>query len=502
MSINIGKMFANRAFLTPNLEACVGDGYRYNYEKVNQRINRFASYLTANGLVEGDRIAVLCKNNEQVTTAMFAAAKVGIITVLLNYRLQTPELMYILSDCGASLLLYDSEFGQTADSIRDSSAVKLFVGVGCHGNETEFEAVLGSMSEDEPAIKGSGNDPAVLMYTSGTTGKPKGVILTHNNLFWASIGLAHTVDWAHKYRYLSVAPLFHIGGLAPIFANIHVGCTTVFMPDFDPVKAWQTIEQEKINFAMTVPVMLQFMQLVPDIDKMDLSSLKHLICGGSAVPQSLIADYREKGIDVHQVYGATEYSGAISFWSPDMGFEKSNSMGKMVFHGDVRILDPNNGKEMLTGEVGEICILGPQVFKGYWDNEKATNNALINGYYRSGDLGLKDDQGFLYVVDRLKDMIISGGENIYPAEIESVIRTKLNVADVAVVGKPDAKWGEVPIAFIVKGEGSELEESKVIDVCRDNLAKYKCVKQVVFVNEIPKNTLGKVLKRSLREKIN
>lgn len=502
MNINIGKMFANRAFLTPNLEACIGEEYRYDYKEMNQRINRFAAFLCASGIHQGDRVAILAKNNEQVLTALFATAKIGAITLVLNYRLQGPELAYILSDSQAKLLVYGAEFTKVVKSLKDQIPVKTFICIGKTDSDREFESALQNRDDAEPEILGKNDDPAVLMYTSGTTGKPKGVTLTHGNLFWAATGLANTLDWAHKYRYLSVAPLFHIGGLAPIFANIHVGCTMVFMPDFDPGKAWQIIVEEKINFAMTVPVMLQYMKMIPGIENMDLSCLKHFICGGSAVPQPLIAAYRNLGIDVHQVYGATEYSGAISFWSPEMGFEKSHSMGKPVFHGDIKIIAPETGQELGPDEVGEICILGPQVFKGYWENQAATDDALVQGHYRSGDLGKKDAQGFVYVVDRLKDMIISGSENIYPAELESVIASHPDIADVAVVGRPDEKWGEIPIAFVVKKPATTVTEEEIIQVCRKNLAGFKCVKAVFFIDQVPRNTLGKVLKRSLRDQNN
>ncbi len=499
MKLNIGNMFANRAFLTPDLEACVGEGYRYSYRQMNQRINRFAGYLLKSGITPGDRIAILAKNDEQVLTTLFGAAKIGAITVVLNFRLQGPELAYILNNSQSKTLVYQAEFTEIVQNLKKEVPIEDYLCIESSGEDTNFESALQGMDDLEPVICGHSDDPAVLMYTSGTTGKPKGATLTHNNLFWAATGLVHTLDWAYKYRYLSVAPLFHIGGLAPIFANVHVGCTMVFMPDFDPKKAWQLIVDEKINFAMTVPIMLQYMQMIPDVDKMDLSCLRHFICGGSAVPQVLIASYRKMGINVHQVYGATEYSGAISFWSPHMGVEKVHSMGKPVFHGNIKIVAPESGKEVEPDKVGEICILGPQVFKGYWENQAASRDALVNGYYRSGDLGKKDAQGFVYVVDRLKDMIISGGENIYPAELESVIANHPDIADVAVVGKPHKKWGEIPAAFVVKKPGTNITEQDIVQLCRQNLAGFKCVKEIYFIDEVPRNTLGKVLKRSLKE---
>lgn len=499
MNINIGAMFANRSFLTPDLEACIGTGYRYTYLQMNQRINRFASFLMNSGITAGDRIAILAKNDEQVLTSLFGAAKLGVITVVLNFRLTAPELAYILNDSKCGMLIYGDDFSDTVSSLKSNTPVTEFIAIGSDSPDKEFESVLRDMSNVEPVPVGQGDDPVVLMYTSGTTGKPKGATLTHTNCFWAAIGLVHTLDWAYKYRYLSVAPLFHIGGLAPIFANIHVGCSMVFMPDFDPAKAWEIIEKEKINFAMTVPVMLQYMAMIPGIEDRDLSGLKFLICGGAPVPLSLIEAYEQKTIDVYQVYGATEYSGAITFWTKDMGMEKASSMGKPVFHGDIKITDPISGNELAQEQVGEICIIGPQVFKGYWENKTASDQVLVNGYYRSGDLGKKDKDGFVFVVDRLKDMIISGGENIYPAEIESVIINHPDVADVAVVGKAHDQWGEIPVAFVVPTPNAGITDRDIVQICRDNLAGFKCVKEIHFIDEIPRNTLGKVLKRSLRD---
>lgn len=502
MEINVGKMLANRAYLNPALEAFSGADYRFNFREANERANRFGAFLKKSGLAPGERIAVLCKNNEHATTALFGAAKNGIITLMLNWRLQVPELSYILQDSGAALLLYDREFTPVAEALKGQTAVKYFLSAEPGSKDNDFEKALAGASPAEPAYAGFGSDPAVLMYTSGTTGRPKGVMLTHDNLFWASIGLTHTIDWSYKYRFLSVAPLFHIGGLAPIFGNVHSGCTTFFVPAFDPVKIWDVIVDEKINFMMSVPAMLQFMLFAPDIAKKDLSALKHVVCGGSAVPRSLIATYDQMGIKVEQVYGITEYSGAVTFWIPDMGMDKSNSAGKSVFHGYVKILRPGSDEEMPTNEVGEICCFGPQVFKGYWNNPEATAAVAGKGYYRSGDMGKIDADGFLCVVDRLKDMIISGSENIYPAELEQVLMNCPGVAEVAVVGKPDAKWGEIPVAFVVKKPDATVTAEEIIAHCKKNLASFKCVKEVKFIGAIPKNSLGKVLKKELRSQFN
>ena len=500
MGINIGKMMANRAYLSPDLEAFVGSDYRYTYKEANERINQFVHYLKEQSFFPGDRLAILCRNNEHIVSAMFAAAKADGITVPLNWRLQAAELTYIINNCGASVLLYDAEFAEVVNKMRpDIKVRKYIVAAGESDIDISFKAAMKDRPINEPQPTSCDDDTTIIMYTSGTTGKPKGAMLTHNNMLFVTDGHSCSIRWNSRYRFLSIAPLFHIGGLAPMLTNVVYGCTTVFLSEFNPVNAWKAVEEHKINFMMTVPLMLIFMMNVPDIDKMDLSSLDHIVCGGSMVPGSLIRAYKDMNIDVENVYGITEYAGAVTFWTHDMGMEKHESVGKMVYHGDVKIINPENGKPLPPGDIGEICIKGPQVFKGYWDNPEATAQAIIDNWYHSGDMGKVDEDGFIYVVDRLKDMIVSGGENIYPAEIEGVIAQHPGVAEVAVVGMADEKWGEVPRAFVAKRPGEELTEEDIYTICRENLAKFKMVKDVVFLDYLPRNGVAKVMKSELKK---
>lgn len=501
--INIGHMMTNRAYLSPDLEAFAGEGYRYTYGEANARVNQFAAYLKEQNIVKGDRLAILCKNNQYFATALFAAAKVGAVAVPLNWRLQVQELIYIMNNCSPSIIIYDADFSEAIGQLRPSVPASVFIRAGGSGADMGFEEILsaGPANEPEPAKTG-GEDTAIIMYTSGTTGKPKGAMLTHNNFLAASIGLSHTIDWRYRDRFLAVAPFFHIGGLAPLVTNVHKGCTVLFMPNFDPVSAWRVIVEEKINNLMSVPLMLLAMLKVPGIEKTDLSCLRTIICGGSPVPEKIIRIYLQMGIKVEQVYGITEYSGAVTFWTHDMPLEKCNSMGKPVFHGNIKIMEPHTGQELPAGEIGEILCGGPQVFKGYWNNPEATAKAIAGGWYHSGDLGKIDEAGFIYVIDRLKDMIISGGENIYSAELENVISTHPSVAEVAVVGIPDSKWGEIPRAYIVKKPGAEISEKDIVGICKENLASFKCVKEVQFTNALPRNAVGKILKNVLKQQSN
>lgn len=502
MNINIGDMIRNRAYLSPDVEAFVGEGYRYTFREANLKVNQLAHYFKDLPIYPGDRIAILCKNNYQFLIAMLAAAKVGAITVPLNWRLHPAELIYILNDCGAVLLLYDEVFSEAVEQIRTQTRVRYLVrSGGTTDTDIEFNQALTSQPTGEPGQISGGDDVAVIMYTSGTTGKPKGAMLTHKNLFFVTAGHCHTINWKYKDRFLSIAPLFHIGGLAPMITNIHCGTTCVFMPDFDPFKAWETIVNERITHMMTVPVMLMAMLKVPGIAEMDLSALEHIVCGGSIVPEFIFTEYKKYDVEVENVLGVTEYAGALTFWTHDMGWDKRTSVGKAVFHGDIKVVDPETRRELAPGEVGEIAVTGPQLFKGYWNNPEATQKAMADGWYYSGDLGIKDEDGYIYVVDRLKDMIISGSENIYPAEIEAAISRFPGIAEVGVVGKPDQKWGEIPVAFVVIAPGAEVTEEDIIKICTDNLARYKCVKEVIFTGPLPRNGVGKLLKGQLRDQL-
>lgn len=498
MKFNVGRMMGYRAYLSPDREGLVGDGYRYSFGQANARVNQLADYLKEKDLRRGDRVAILCKNNEHVGTTLFAAAKIGAVAVLLNWRLQVPELEYILHDCTPSFLVYDAEFSDAIRELRPKIPVQNYIRKGSDGTDIELEETLRGRPVKEPEFSAGGDDPAIIMYTSGTTGKPKGAVLTHDNLFWSSTAISHTIEWNYDHRFLSIAPLFHIGGLAPLITNVHKGNTTIFMPNFDPVAVWNTVAAERITTMMSVPLMLQAMLMVAKARSVDASSLKTITCGASSVPEALIRAYLDMGVKVQQVYGITEYSGAVTFWTHDMPLDKSNSQGKPVFHGELTIVDPQSGTPLPAGEVGEILCKGPMVFKEYWGNPEATRAAFADGWYRSGDLGRVDDEGFFYVVDRLKDMIISGGENIYPAELEAVICTCPGVAETAVVGIPDSRWGEIPVAYVVTKPDQQVSAEDILDLCKQRLASYKCVKDVRFIDALPKNPVGKIVKAVLR----
>lgn len=493
-------MFTNRVQLTPSKEGFVGKNKRYTYLEMNNQVNQFADYLQSTGLKAGDRMALICKNNEYFITTFFAAAKLGIITVPVNWRLSASETAYILNNASTSLVIYDEAFRNVIEAIQEDFPKASFLEVGTSLNENPFLGVIKDRSTAEPKYATNTEDTILIMYTSGTTGKPKGAMISHENLYAASVGMSHIIDWWHDDIFISVAPFYHIGGFAPIITNFHNGCTSILMEDFDPAAVWKTIEEEKVTTMMTVPAMLAFMlKAIKQMDA-DYSSVRNFTCGASPVPKQLIDAYAEIGIQIQQVYGITEYTGAVSFWKKSLDETKGDSMGKPVFQGKLKIVDMDTKEELEPGDDGEIVLAGPQVFNGYWNNEEETNKVLQDGWYYSGDVGRVDNDGFLYVIDRAKDIIISGGENIYSAELESILSAHPVIEEAAVIGVPDEKWGEVPKAFVVTSADATLDEESVIDYCKQHLASYKAIKQVEFIDQLPRNAVGKVLKHTLKDK--
>jgi acyl-CoA synthetase (AMP-forming)/AMP-acid ligase II len=336
------------------------------------------------------------------------------------------------------------------------------------------------------------------MYTSGTTGLPKGVVHTHDSVLWACFTVGFTADVRYRDRYAIVLPLFHVGALTPLLGNVHRGMTSILMRAFDPVRMYETIAREQVSVLLAVPAMLNFMLHVPDLATNDCSSLRWIMSGAAPVPVTLIESYAARGIEIHQVYGLTESCGPTCLINPEDAIVKAGSTGKPFFHTDVRIVD-EQGNDVPPGATGEVLVRGAHVMKGYWNRPDATAETIRDGWLHTGDVATSDDDGFIYICDRKKYMIISGGENIYPAEIENVILAHPDVREVAVIGQASTKWGESPLAIVVRKTES-LAAGDVLDWCRGKLAGYKRPKAVRFIDEIPRNPAGKILKRVLRER--
>jgi acyl-CoA synthetase (AMP-forming)/AMP-acid ligase II len=503
--INIGDFLATRAFLNPDKEALydVAADRRFNFAELNRRANQACEALFSLGLAKGDRIALLAYNGHEFLECFFGPSKAGLVIMPLNWRLTADELAFILKDGGARAIIFDRDFAPVVEQIRamgaEGSDIEHWIGIGddLPGFAQPYEPLLAAQNGAEPAEKADEDDNVFIMYTSGTTGKPKGVVHTHSSVMWALLTLLNTADVHFADRYMVLLPMFHVGALTPMIGSVYKGNTLVILRNFDPTKAWQLIEEERITTTLAVPAMLLFMLQVPDYQRFDWSSIRFVTSGAAPVPVSTINAYMELGIEVHQVYGMTETCGPACLIGPDDAVHKVGSTGKSFFHTRVRIVD-EEGNDLPPGQAGEILVHGPHNMKEYWNRPDATAETIVDGWLHTGDVAVMDEEGFVTIQDRIKDMIISGGENVYPAEVENVLLQHPGIADAAVIGQDSAKWGESPFAVIVKSDAN-LTEADVLAHCNGRLARYKLPKGAAFVDEIPRNPSGKILKRLLRD---
>jgi len=493
----IGELLRSRAFLSPELEAVVSETKRITYREYNRLVNQLAHFLLEREVQKGDRVAFLCKNELPFPLIYMAAVKIGAIAVPINCRLKTSEVKWIVENSGAKVLFYDQEFDQVVPLVEEHVGSIVSIRV----NTEKFEELFASYSTEEPHVQVLHSDPAIIIYTSGTTGKPKGVVCTHANVYAAALGNVHTLDIRFQDRFLFVTPLFHISGMMFVINSIVQGMTLVLRPQFHPTQLWEVVEAEKITGMMSVPAMLNYMYETLKLTDRNVDTLRGIVCGGSLVPEKMIRYFYELGFSVIQVYGATEYTGAITYWMPEMGIENCASVGKGLYLTEIKVVDPLTGEQLPPGEIGEIVVRGDQIFAGYWNNEEETIKVLKNGWYHTKDVGMLDENGFLYVIDRLRDMIICGGEKIFPAQVEPVILELEGVEEAAVVGVKHPVWHELPRAYVVKKENATITEEEIVQYVRKHLADYK-LHEVEFIDELPKNSMGKVLKYVLREMAN
>jgi len=494
----LGRSLARRAELSGHRTALVFEDREWTYAELDRDVNAVAGGLRAFGVGAGDRVAFLDLNHPHFLITMFATAKLGAIMVPLNFRLTTPELAFIVEDAGVHTLIYDEQFAGSVDAFRAAGLCRRYVRQQDGGADPSFRSLLETPPErwDNDV---SDQDVALVMYTSGTTGLPKGAMLTHANLMSAAANFGLAFDTLADDVTLVVAPLFHIGGInVTTLISLVKGACVVLVRSFDPKLVLDLIAARGVNTMFAAPTMLLVMSQLDTFGDADLRSLRLLICGGAPVPEALVRVYLERGVPVCNGYGMTETAPLITIVPPDRVLDKIGSAGLPAFFTEVALVDDDD-RPVRQGERGEIVVRGPNVMKGYWNRPDATAQAVVNGWMHTGDIGVQDEDGYFYVVDRKKDMIISGGENIYPAEVENCLYDHPAVAEVAIIGVPDPKWGEVPCAVVAPRKDAELTAEALVDFTRDKLAPYKQPKRVVFVDELPRNPSGKVLKFQLRE---
>ncbi len=505
MENNIGLLLSRRAELHGAREAYVDSqsGLRLTFRELNERSSQVANYLVSLGVQKGDRVAIMMMNSVEFFESYFAIAKIGAVVVPINWRLVADELEFILKDSGTRTLIFGNEFAGLAEDLRsrgDATDIVHWLHSmgGPDSMAQDYEAGRESASTAAPAITAQDDDLLYIMYTSGTTGLPKGVVHTHATMFWALTTFVATADSHEGDRYLAALPMFHVGSLTPVTFNVYLGITSVVMREFDPERAWQLFEEEKITSGLLVPAMLNFMIQVEGREKYDHTTVRWIQSGASPLPVSLIQQYADIGIDIHQIYGLTESCGPACLITGEDAIVRIGSTGRGFFHTDIRIVTAD-GSDAAPDEQGEVWVSGKHIMKEYWNRPDATAETITqDGWLRTGDVAVRDAEGYVYIRDRIKDMIISGGENVYPAEIENVILTHPDVAEVAVIGQPSEKWGESPFAIVVS-KRDDLMVEDVLAHCDGKLARFKLPTGAVFIDVIPRNANGKVLKRLLRK---
>ncbi|ACL05180.1 AMP-dependent CoA ligase/synthetase [Desulfatibacillum aliphaticivorans] len=501
--MNVGQWPAQWSKLYPE-EPCIKyQDLRLNKREFNERINQLAHLLQKEGIRKGDRVAALMANSNVFLEILFACSKIGAIMVPLNFRLAPPELEFIINDCEPSLLFYSPEFTAVRDALQDKIPTvreRICEMAGGAPNDGEYESLIAPMSTAEPTPESEVvmDDPQFIMYTSGTTGKPKGAVLSHGNTQWNAINAAVTYGSDNNDVVMCCAPLFHIGALnCSATPALYGGASLTIQRFFDPVGVLKMIQEDRVTVMFGIPVMYLFMSQMPEFPNTDFSTVKYLLAGGSPCPRALIETYQKKGVLFAQGYGMTETAPAISALRKEEALKKIGSCGKPLLHTEVKVVDAQNN-ELAPHEMGEVVVRGPIVMLEYWKRPEATANTIVDGWMHTGDMGYFDEEGYLYLMDRKKDMYISGGENVYPAEVEDALMSNPKIADAGVIGVADEKWGEVGMAILVKTPGEDLSEDEVISWCREKLAGYKCPKKVAFVDELPRTMTGKILKKDLR----
>jgi long-chain acyl-CoA synthetase len=514
MAMNIAQGLAHAKKVRGRSPAVTCGEVHYDWNEFDRRTEALARGLASLGVKPGDRVAVLMLNCHRYLELYYACARMGAVIVPLNFRLARPEIVFILNDSESKVLIVDKMFAPYAQGHEAFPTVESIIYTGEDDTPTDmlnYEKLIfrGAQSEVYADVAAEEDDLAGLFYTGGTTGRPKGVMLSHKNLVSNAIHVAIAARYTEYDVYLHVAPMFHAGDTGSTFAMSMIGAHQIFLPTFNPTQVLQTIEQYKVTVTFVVPSMVAALLYSPDIDKYDLSSMRRLTYGASPMPVEVLKMGLQRfGQIFAQGYGMTETAPLLTGLDPldhildgtPEQVRRLASAGREVFGVEVRVVNAQ-GEDVQPGEVGEIIARGPNIMLGYWRLPEATASVLADGWMHTGDLATVDEENYIFVVDRLKDMIISGGENIYSVEVENALYTHPSVLEAAVIGIPDEKWGEVVHAIVVLKPGMTATQDELIAHARTQIAGYKVPRSIEFAPEaLPKSGVGKILKRDLREK--
>jgi fatty-acyl-CoA synthase len=467
-------------------------GQQFSYSEFYWASLLGAEVLRHQGLKKGDRIAILSTNELEYIVLFYACQRIGAILVPINFRLTKPEAEHIINDCDPRLIVYQSTYEEIVSHFKDRQRMLL----------TEFEKKRSSLASSDPLSKdfeGGFEDPVMIIYTSGTTGAPKGALLTHKMIFWNSVNTTLRLNINQSDCAVIFLPFFHTGGWNVLTTPfLHRGAKLVFLKKFEAERILQVCEKDAVTVLFGVPTTMDMMARTSEFKTVNLKSVRYAIVGGEPMPIELIKTWHEKGIPVRQGYGLTEFGPNVFSLNEQDAIRKIGSIGFPNFYCETFIAN-DHGKECGVDEVGELWLKGPMAMPGYWQNPKATAETFSGDWLKTGDLVRRDKEGYVYVVGRKKDMYKSGGENVYPAEVEKTIRSLSGIREIAVVGVPDPKWGEVGKAFVVFEADSQWTESSLTEECLKHLAKFKVPKYFKVLSELPKGDSGKILKRKLLE---